>query len=177
MNLSQQKIILIDGPTGSGKTTTASLLYKKLKHTAFLGRDCIKWLVSDFSRLRRQDIMIADKIILAMCEEYLQFGKSIVVEQCFRRKNVVNPYLELSKKKKIFLLAYELTAPKEVLLHRIKHRPYMCPGKKNLPLWRIQKQISAYPHKNFTSARLKFDTSKLSVHQIVSRIIKDIKEA
>lgn len=177
MNLLKQKLILIDGPTGSGKTTTAHLLYKKLKHTAFLGRDEVKWFVSDFSRLHKRDIMIADRVVLAMCKEYLSLGKSVVIEQCFRRKKVVNPYLDLAKKKKIPILAYELIAPKDILLHRVRCRPYMCPGKKNLPLWRIRKQILAYPHKHFTSARLNFNSAELSASQIANSIIKDIKKA
>jgi adenylate kinase family enzyme len=177
MDLSKRKIILIDGPTGAGKTTTSDLLYKKLPKTAFLGRDRIKWFASDFSRLRKRDIMIADRVVEAMCKQYLDFGLSILIEQCFRRKNVVNPYLVLSRKRKIPLLAYELIAPKKILLHRIKHRPYMCAGKNNLPLWRIHKQIAAYPHKHFTASRLKLDSSQLSAVQIANRIFKDIKEA
>lgn len=177
MNLSKQKIILIDGPTGSGKTTTAGLLNKKLKHTAFLGRDRIKWFVPDFSRLCKKDIITADRAVVAMCKEYLDSGASVVVEQCFRREHVIRLYLDLLKNKKIPLLAYELTAPKEILIGRVNHRPYMWPGKKNLPIWLIWEQLSAYPHKNFVPVRLKFDSSKLSARQIASRIIKDIKEA
>ena len=175
MNLSKQKLILIDGPMGAGKTTTAGLLYKKLGCTAFLGLDRVKWFVSDFSRTCEKDRIMTNKVVLAMCREYINYRLSIVMEQSFRKKDVINLYLDLSKKHKIPLLVYELTAPKRILLNRIKHRPYMCPGKKNFPLWRILQNINAYPHKPFAPVRIIFDSSKLSARQIVNRIVKDIK--
>ena len=153
------------------------MLYKKLKHTAFFGRDEIKWFASDFSRLKRKDIALADRVVFAMCKEYLEAGKSVFIAQCFRRKGIVDPYLNIARVKKIPLLAYELKAPKNVLIHRIKHRPYMCPGKKNLPLWRILKQIAAYPHGNFTDVRLTLDSSILSAKQVANYIFKDLKKA
>jgi len=176
MNLSKQKIIIIDGPMGSGKTTTANLLYKKFKYTAFLGLDRIKWFVSEFPRTYKANQMTA-KVILAMCECYLNCGMTVVIEQSFRKKSVMKPYLDISKKKNIPILVYELTAPKEILIDRVKHRVNICPVKKKLPFWRRLLNINAYPHKPFAPVRLMFDSSKLSAGQIVNQIIKDIKAA
>ena len=176
MNLSRQKLILIDGPMGAGKTTTASLLYKRLGYTAFLGLGHIKWFISKFPMTDKASRMVS-KVILTMCKCYLDQGLPVVVEQSFREKGMMTPYLNLAKKKKIPVLIYELIAPKEILLNRIKNRPNLCPEKRKYPLWRIKRCLNSYPRQSFAPIRLNFDSSKLSPRQIVNRIVKDIKAA
>lgn len=177
MNLARQKIIIIDGPIGSGKSTVAGLLYKALLHTVFLSVDKIKWLNSSFSRFNEADQIMADKVILGMCKEYLKAGLSVVIERSFRRKSMIQPYLNLSRRLKLPLLVYELTAPKSILISRIRHRTYVCPGKKNPPLWRIMTNINAYPHELYAPVRLKLDSLSLSARQIANHILKDIKQS
>lgn len=176
MNLSKQKMIIIDGPMGAGKTTVATLLYKKFNNTAFLGLDRIKWFVSKFPRTNKSNKMTA-RVILCMCRCYLQHGLPVVIEQSFRKKSTMKSYVDLAKEKKIPLFIYELAAPKEILIDRVKHRPDMCPEKKKLPFWRRLQNINDYPHKSFYPVRAAFDSSKLSARQICNLIIKDIKSA
>lgn len=175
MKLSKQKIIIIDGPTSAGKTTTANLLYKRLKHTAITGIDYIKWFVSGFSCTKKENQMTAN-IVLTMCRRYIHYGLSIIIEQCFREKKVMDPYLNLAKRNHIPLFIYELYAPKKILLDRNKHR-LETPPERKAPLQRVLMNINSYPHKPYAKIRSSFDSSELSTRQIVNRIIKDIKLA
>lgn len=176
MKKAKQKIIVIDGPTGAGKTTTADLLKPKLEKTAIVGLDRIKWFLSVCSRTKRCNQMTAD-IILAMCKRYIEHGASLLLEQSFRSPQIIEPYLKLAKKKGIVLYLYELTAPENVLLKRVKSRPKPKFAKKKLPIKRVKANINCYLNpRRSSSARIIFDTSRLSRKIIVQTIMQDIKK-
>ena len=46
-------IVILDGPMGSGKSTVGELLAKKLRRTALVNEDKIKWFISDFKRSKK----------------------------------------------------------------------------------------------------------------------------
>src|SRR3989338_1424432 len=98
-NIRKKFFVVIDGPMGAGKTTVAKLLHQKIKRTALLGIDRVKWTVSDFSRSSKDNAMTAD-VVLAMCKEYLKHGLNIILDQGFMRKEFLNPYLQLAKKER-----------------------------------------------------------------------------
>jgi uridine kinase len=85
--LNKKFIIIIDGPMGSGKTTVATILHKKLKRTAHIGLDRIKWFISDFKRIP-EDNEIIRSVVVAMTKEYLKQGISVIVEQGMRKERI-----------------------------------------------------------------------------------------
>lgn len=176
MKLSKQKIIIIDGPMGAGKTTAADLLYKKLKHIAVLGFSRVKWFVPDFSRTRKERKMNFD-LVLTMSECYCHHGFSVIIEQSFREKKIMDPYLNLAKRNHVPLFIYELYAPKKILLARIRRRPKPALAKRKTPFRQVLININSYPHKPYAKIRLSFDSSKLSPQRIVKQIIEDLKSA
>src|SRR3989304_5550709 len=91
------RFIVIDGPMGSGKTTVAGLMHPKLKRTALVGVDRIKWFVSDFRRTKK-DNAVAREALLAMCEAYLKNGIDILLAQGFVNQGGMAPFLKLAKR-------------------------------------------------------------------------------
>lgn len=176
MNLSKRKLIIIDGPMGAGKTTTADLLHLKLINSTVNGICRIKHCVSGFSDNKRE-YRIATDVILAMCQCYLNYGKSIIIEQCFRRKEIMEPYLNLAEDNHLPIFIYELHAPRKILLARIKRRPKEPIKRNQVSYYKRVKNIDSYPRSPYAPVRLYLNSSQLSPRQIVSRIIKDLKAA
>jgi predicted kinase len=174
MNLLKPKLIIIDGPMGAGKTTAANLLHLKLPNTVVNGICRIKHCISGFLG-NKKEYKIATEVILGMCQCYLKHGKSVIIEQSFREKKIMKPYLDFAQKNNLPLFVYELFAPKKVLLHRIRLRPKAAIKHNVVSYKTILKNIDSYPHRPYGPVRLSFDSSKISAQKIVNQIIKDIK--
>lgn len=160
---------------GSGKTTIAALLNKKLKRTAHLSVDRIKFFVSDFKR-GPEDNTMTTAVLVKMINEYIQQGINILIAQGFWKKEYMEPYIKIAKKNKLNLFIYQLEAPKEVLLERIAARPKPKEAKTAVPKSRILKNLKTWKENRFVLGNV-FDTSVVSTDKIVKTILKDIKSS
>lgn len=166
-------LIIIDGPMGSGKTTIGKLLHKKLKRTARLSTDGIKFLLSDFERGER-DNAITTSVLMQMYKEYVRQGINILLPQGFWKKEYIEPYIKFAKKNKLKTFIYQLEAPREVLLKRIENRPKPALAKTPVPKSRILLNLKTWEKHKYQMGK-NFDTTKLSPEQVVKEILKDLK--
>lgn len=167
------KFIIIDGPMGAGKSTVAALLHPKLKRTAMVGNDRIKWFVSDYSRSKK-DTDITRKVLLAMCEAYLKNGVSILMPQGFLHPASLGLFLRLAKKMRCDLHLYRLQAPRHVLLKRIHARGKAAEARTSIPKTRILRNLRLHAKHQYEGATF-LDTSVLSPRQVMNAILKDLQ--
>ncbi len=99
----KQKLILLDGMSGAGKTTLSNSLSKELLRTAIIGFDKIKKFISDFERGAR-DNQIAREVTMVMAEKYLNLGLSVIVENPFKTEEEIDFYTTLAQERKNPLL-------------------------------------------------------------------------
>ena len=166
--------IIIDGSMGSGKTTVAGLIHKKLPRTALVGTDLIKWFVSDFERTKR-DNDITRNVLVAMCAEYLKNGVSILLAQGFLQSANRAPYIKLAKRLNVRLLEYRLEAPHEVLLQRLENRPKPVQTKTSVSKSRILENLRLHAQHRYSGA-MNIDTSKMSAKTVADTILKDVRK-
>lgn len=167
-------MIIIDGPTGSGKTTIASLLNKKLKRTAHLSIDRIKFFVSDFRR-GAEDNAMTTAVLMKMITEYIEQGINLLIAQGFWKKEYMEPYIKIAKKNNLKLFVYQLEAPKETLLARKNERPKPKEAKTRVSKARTLKNLKMWEENKLTHDKT-FDTSKVSAEEVTKVILKDIKK-
>jgi cytidylate kinase len=164
-------ILIIDGPMGAGKTTVSKIVHGKIRNTALIGLDKIKWFLSDFKRTKTQNEMTR-KVVFAMAKTYLSQKVNVIVEQ-LTKKPQISKYRKLALALGAKLLIYQLEAPKAVLLKRVAGRKPL-PGRIKVSSNRVIKNISFY-YRNKTSDATILDTTKLSPRQIANSILKDLK--
>lgn len=170
-----QFLAIIDGPMGSGKTTIGKFLHSELKRTAVLSTDMIKFFLSDFERGERDNAITA-AVFKQMCKEYIRQGINIVLAQGFWKKEYLDPYLEMAKEHNLKLFMYQLEAPKEFLLERIKHRPKPELAKTPVPEERIYKNLQTWEENRYDLGKT-FDVTKMSSEEIAKEILKDLVNA
>jgi len=168
-------MIIIDGPMGSGKTTVASLLNTKLKRTAHLSMDRIKFFVSDFRR-GEEDNSMTTAVLMKMISEYIRQGINLLIAQGFWKKEYMEPYIKIAKKNNLNLFVYQLEAPRTTLLERINERSKPKEAKTQVSKDRILKNLKMWEENKFASEKA-FDTSKVSAEEIIKTILKDIKNS
>ena len=164
-------IVIIDGPMGAGKSTVGALVHKRMKRTALLGMDRIKWFISDFRR-RKKDNAITNAVLIQMCDSYLAHGISTIITQGFS-KEFTKPYIKLAKKHKAKLLFFQLNAPKAILFRRVKSRKHSVAGRPPIALSRIERNFRKW--KNYEHQGKLYETDKLSAKKVANEILKEIK--
>lgn len=167
-------LVIIDGPMGSGKTTVGKILHSKLKRTAVISSDKIKFFISDFERGER-DNAITGFVLQQMCREYAKQGINIVLPQGFWKKEYVDPYIQIAKENNLKLFIYQLEAPRDVLVERIKNRPTPSTVKTPVPEERIKENLDTWETYRYESEKV-FNSLELSPEQIADQILEDLKD-
>ncbi len=168
-------LIIIDGPMGSGKSTVAQLLQKRIKEkTALISLDSLKRIVSDYKLDSYEHIELAAKSGAAMTNTYLKEGISVIVEKAFTKEEFLLSFLKLIKvKSKRFI--YQIEVPFEVGFSRVKEREKL--KEKGIPRNKLKEKVTRnythYSNSKYSKAQV-FDSSKLTPQQIVNKILKDI---
>src|SRR3989344_2828868 len=167
-------IIILDGPMGSGKSTIGALLAKRLKRTALVNEDRIKWFISDFRRSKR-DNAIVRAVFIEMCKTYLKQDISLVITQGFlKNKRPLSPFVAMARKNNFKLFVYHLNAPRKVLLQRIKSRKKSKDAKTPIAKSRIERNIRMWNKNRYTIGK-EFQTDKTTPKRIATEILKDIR--
>tara|TARA_B100001989_G_scaffold250773_1_gene228539 strand:+ start:2011 stop:2547 length:537 start_codon:yes stop_codon:yes gene_type:complete len=113
-------IVFIDGPMGSGKTTTTKLLNSELPDTARIAFPDIKRLVPNY-RENEITISVIKEVMAVMIEKYLEHGVSVVVEQITKQEGI-HSLKDIADKHGARFFAYRMSAPKDVRWERVKER-------------------------------------------------------
>lgn len=129
--MKQTFLIFIDGPMGSGKTTTTKLLNSELPDTARVAFPDIKRLIPNYKE-NEKTIPIIKDVMGAMIDKYLEHNVSVVVEQITKQEGI--KVLEgIAQKHNAKFFAYRVNAPKDVRWERVKERTREMMGIEKLP--------------------------------------------
>lgn len=153
-------LLLIDGPSGAGKTTAAELVHKKTQRTALLGLDRLKWSISGFKRHSRNNTIVRNGLF-ALTQSFLTDGMSVIVEQAFR-KNEVEQYKQFARRRHIRCILVQLNAPRPILLKRIIQRSKRPDTLRRppVPLSRIKRNLRRFYLKGDIGATIIETTNK-----------------
>ncbi len=166
----KQFVLLLDGMTGAGKTTTTNYLVKELPRTAIIGMDKVKRFITDFERGER-DNMIARNIVLEMTKKYLELGVSVIVDQSFINEAEVQQYEEISRYFLVNLYKFQLFTTPTIAYERVMNRQKDLDDK--VPEDRVKRNISLFK----TRGDLGFavvDTSNMSKESSAKLILKTL---
>lgn len=118
--MKQPFLIFIDGPMGSGKTTTTKLLNSELPDTARIAFPDIKRLIPNYGE-NAKTIPIIKDVMAVMIDKYLEHGVSVVVEQ-ITKQDGIQSLKDIADKHGARFFAYRMSAPKDVRWERVQER-------------------------------------------------------
>ncbi len=178
MKKKRGKLIVIDGPMGSGKTTVSKLLQERIKEkTALVCLDKLKRMVSQNKLDNIIHLELAHEVGALMANFYLKKGVNVIVEKAFTKSEFLESFLKLIKgKPKIFI--YQIEAPFEIRIKRVKEREKNKSRgiPKNKLGEKMTRNTAHYDELKYQKART-FDTSKLGIRKITNEILKDVEKS
>lgn len=124
-------LILVDGPMGSGKTTTTKLLSEKLPDAARIAFPDIKRLVPNYKE-NEKTLPVIREVMRVMIDKYLEFGVSVIVEHITKAEGV-QILKDLAEQREAKFMAYRLSAPKDVRMIRVCERARQMMNVPELP--------------------------------------------
>lgn len=113
-------IIHVDGPMGSGKTSTTKLLNQKLPNAARVARADIKRLIPNY-RENEEFHSLTRSVMHAMIDKYLEYGVGVIVELMSDAEGAED-LKGLAQKYGASYHAFRLTAPADLRLARVHAR-------------------------------------------------------
>ncbi len=171
-------LILIDGPMGSGKTTTSKLINQKLPDTARVALPDIKRLVPNFQE-DKNALKIIREVMEVMIDKYLENGVSVVVEQINKTEGV-ELLKTVAERHGAKFYAYRLNAPKEIRWIRVQDRTKQMMEVDTLPHSKID-ELSGYFEPNHVFYMTNpielseiIDTTEIDSNEVADQIIKKL---
>ncbi len=166
----KQFLLLIDGMSGSGKTTTTKLLLKNLPRTAHIGFDMIKRFISDFERGSR-DNGIAREVVIVMAKRYLELGVSVIVEHPFKTEAEIVLYERMAADLAVPLYKFQLHAEPNVAFERVMKRTKERSG--DLTEERARRNISLFASRSHLGFTM-IDTTHVPPEAAAEKILETI---
>lgn len=145
------KLILINGPTGIGKSTIAGKIHQSLPLSFLLDIDAQRRYISGYKEYREESLDLVLKLSLAIVERSLQSGHDVIIDKVFTDAKISDAFLELGRKYGAAVFEFVLTADKDTLIARADERGYiegsMLTPEKVPEFWeKIQNYIKDRPH-------------------------------
>lgn len=164
-------LLLLDGMTGSGKTTATSLLANTLPRTAIIGMDRVKRFLSDFER-GTKDNTIARNVVFSMTEAYLHHSISVIVDQPIKTQTELAAYENLAETSDIPLYKIQLHTDPNDALERVLSRQEG--SKHQLPEDHIRRNISLYKDRS-EDGFIVIETTSKSKEEVAENILSIIQ--
>jgi predicted kinase len=169
-------LILVDGPMGSGKTTTTKLLNQKLPNAARVARADIKRLIPNYKE-NEEALSVTRDVMHVMIDKYLERGVSVIVE-LITKTDGAEAVLGIAHKYGATFNAFRLTAPADLRLARVHERTREMMAINELPQSKID-ELAGYfesDEKFFIDNPLDvaetIDTQSMTAEQVANAIIE-----
>lgn len=116
------KLIIINGPCGIGKSTTAKNLHKSMPLSYLVDVDAIGRNISHYSEYNEERWELREAVAFATVHAVLATDRNAIVEKMIFWKHVLDKYLEIGKKYGADITEIILWASKDFVMERAEKR-------------------------------------------------------
>lgn len=118
------KLIIINGPWGVGKSTTARLLHEALLGSYHLELDVLRRSISGYEKDRQKSFFFSLTLAKAMMAECFLDGRDVIIDKMFFAPEVIDGIIEFAKKHGAETYEFILWTDNRTLLSRGATRGY-----------------------------------------------------
>jgi predicted kinase len=117
-------LIILNGPTGIGKSTIAARLQAEMPDSAVVDIDEIRRSIPDYRENRQESLALAYKQAGEIIEESLAKGLDVIIDKTITGADILDSYRAIASKHGAEVLEFILFADKDTLQKRADERGY-----------------------------------------------------
>ena len=118
------KIIIINGPTGIGKSTISSMVHQDLPLSFLLSIDEQRRYISHYRENRIESRDLARNLALGIIDNYLQTGNDIIIDAVITDIKFIEKIVQIGPKHNSKIFEFILNSDKDTLIKRAKERGF-----------------------------------------------------
>lgn len=118
------KLIIINGPTGIGKSTISKMVHNDLALSFLLAMDEQRRYISKYREYRVESRDLVRNIALAIIDTYLQTGHDVIIDAVITDSILMDKIMDIGAKNNATILEFILTSDKDTLITRAENRGY-----------------------------------------------------
>jgi predicted kinase len=116
------KLIIINGPTGVGKSTVSKLLHEQMPMSFLLNIDEVRRSLSLYAKHREASGELSHAISQSIIRTVFENGRDVILEKCMIHPEVIDAYRAIADEFSADIHEYMLWAPKQLVLERAGNR-------------------------------------------------------
>lgn len=164
------KLIIINGPSGVGKSTLVERLHGEISSSLLIDIDAIRRLISGYREWPKESLEQSHKLAIVMVSTYLESGNSIIIDKTLLYADeVLDEFISLGNQHGAEVFEIILSVEKDILIKRAEERGFRPGG-----LLTPEKVIKHWEgHQRLISDRkdaIVIDTSSLTPEQVHARV-------
>ncbi|MEK7620472.1 MAG: AAA family ATPase [Patescibacteria group bacterium] len=122
------KLIIINGPCGIGKSTTAKNLHESMPLSYLVDVDAIGRNISHYREYQEERWELREAVAFATVDAVLSVGRDVIVEKMIFGEDVLNKYQEIGERYGADIVEIILWASKEFVMRRADDRGWREDG-------------------------------------------------
>jgi predicted kinase len=163
------KLIIINGPSGVGKSTIAARLHKELQASILIDVDELRREIPEYRERREESLRLAYERTADIIEQELKEGHDIIIDKAISYSDTLDAFIDRGKKCGAEIYDFLLFADKATVQLRAGDRGYK-PGSLLTPekvgeLWEKANAL-----RKERTAVIVIDTAELNIDEVYEQI-------
>jgi len=122
------KLIILNGPTGVGKSTLAKNLIEQIPHSVFIDVDELRRTVPGYPEKKEETQRLAYEKTAELIENYLREDKNVIIDKTIHKAEVLEQFIAIAKKRSADVFEFLVFADKDTVQKRANERGYKPNG-------------------------------------------------
>lgn len=118
------KLIILNGPSGVGKSTISVLLRQKIQDSVIIDVDELRRSVPDYKERREESLRLSYEMTRDLIDSFLKEGKDVIIDKAISYADTLESLVTIGRENNAEVFELLIFADKETVQQRADNRGY-----------------------------------------------------